>query len=206
MAVLQKFRSAVGGFNRRDVLNYIESAESAYQAKLRRQSEELKAAEEGRLALEQELSRIRDAHGTASAEEARVRASLEEATHTLSRVRGELSQAETKLAVARTELKRLQSQVAELEPMAKNYEELKERVAVVELDAHRKAQATLDEAGEQARAIREETCRWLEDVLGEYSRLRSSVDEQIRAVNRAAESMTDSDGAVARLRELSGTR
>jgi hypothetical protein len=40
--------------------------------------------------------------------------------------------------------------------MARNYQELKDRVATVELDAHRKAQATVDEARAEAARIREE--------------------------------------------------
>lgn len=202
MGVLQKFRSSISGFNRRDVMNYIETTDRAHQKQVAELKKELERAESARREMENELEGIRSEHGVTAAEEAKVRASLEESTLTLARVRGELSQAETKLAVARGELTRLQEQVAQLEPMAKSYEELKERVAVVELDAHRKAQATVDEANAQAAALREETRRWLEGVLGEYEKMRRAVDEQMAAVSSLSASIRESGEAASRLREL----
>lgn len=201
MGVLQKFRSSIGGFNRRDVLNYIESSDRAHRKQLEELQKKLKESEGARQALESELAGIRSEHGATAAEEAKVRASLEESTRTLSRVRGELSQAETKLAVAKNELSRLQTQVEELAPMAKNYEELKERVAVVELDAHRKAQATVDEAAAQAAEIRQKTRRWLDGVLGEYEKMHRAVGEQMAAISAMSDSIRESNEAANRLRE-----
>ena len=202
MGVLQKFRSSIGGFNRRDVMNYIETTDRAHHQQMADLRRELERTEHARRELEASLEDIRSEHGATTAEEAKVRASLEESTRTLTRVRGELSQAESKLAVAKSELSRLQEQVAQLEPMAKNYEELKERVAVVELDAHRKAQATVDEANAQAAALREETRRWLEGVLGEYEKMRRAVDEQMAAVSAMSQSIRESGEAALRLKEL----
>ena len=197
MAVLQKFRTTLGGFNRRDVLNYIEAADRASRNKIADLEQKLEKAESARKALEHQLETSQSEMGAATAEEAKVRASLEESTETLARVRGELSQAETKLAVAKSELARLESQVELLEPQARNYEELKERVAVVELDAHRKAQATVEEARAQADAIRSETRQWLQDILGQYDRVRRAVDEQMQAAGRM---MEESGDAAERLR------
>lgn len=198
MAVLQKFRTTLGGFNRRDVLSYIEAADRASRNKIAELEKKLEETERARAALESQLETSQSEKGAATAEEAKVRASLEESTETLSRVRGELSQAETKLAVARSELARLQSQVEQLEPMARNYEELKERVAVVELDAHRKAQATVEEAQAQAAAIRGETRQWLQGILGQYDRMRQAADEQVKAAGRMLEEGGD---AAERLRQ-----
>ena len=202
MGVLQKFRSSISGFNRRDVMNYIETTDRAHQQQMADLRRELERTENARRELEASLEDIRSEHGVTAAEEAKVRASLEESTRTLSRVRGELSQAESKLAVAKGELTRLQEQVAQLAPLARNYEELKERVALVELDAHRKAQATVDEANAQAAALREETRRWLEGVLGEYEKMRRAVDEQMAAVSAMSQSIRESGEAALRLKEL----
>lgn len=198
MAALQKFRTTLGGFNRRDVLNYIEAADRAGREKAAELEGKLEASERARAELESRLEAIQSEKGAAAAEEAKVRASLEESTLTLGRVRGELSQAETKLAVAKSELARLQAQVEQLEPMAKNYEELKERVAVVELDAHRKAQATVEEAQAQANSIRSETRQWLRGILGQYDRMRQAADEQVKAAARMLEEGGD---AAERLRQ-----
>lgn len=201
MGVLQKFRTAVGGFNRRDVLNYIEAEDRAHREQVAGLKKELEAVAAERQVLESKLVGIRYEHGAVAAEEAKVRASLEESTETLARVRGELSQAETKLAVARNELSRLQTEVEQLGPMAKNYEELKERVATVELDAHRKAQATIDEANAQVARLKEETRAWLDRVLGEYDKMRAAVDEQVNAISAMSGAIRESGEAADRLRE-----
>lgn len=91
--------------------------------------------------------------------------------------RGELSQAESKLAVARAELARLQEQVALLEPTAQKYEELKDRVATVELDAHRKAQATVDGGPGPGGSHEGGGQQWISGILGQYDQLRQAVDE-----------------------------
>lgn len=197
MEVLHKFRSALGGFNRRDVLNYIETAEIAHAKQLEEMQKKLDAAEAGRETLEAEMNGLRSEKGSVAAEEARVRASLEESAATLSRVRGELSQAETKLAVAKNELSRLQSQVAQLEPLAKSYEELKDRVATVELDAHKKAQTTIDEANAQAENTRQEVRQWLTGLLGQYERLNQALIEVTDGIREGGE-------AAQRLREWGG--
>lgn len=174
--VIQKFRGALGGFNRRDVARYIEQTAAEHRKRVAGLEEELSRSEARRAELEEELAGLRDEKGNAAAEEARARASLEESTRTLSRLRGELSQTESMLKAARNELTRLEGQVAELEPMAKRYEELKDRVATVELDAHRKAQATVKEAEAQAGAIREEARQWVDQTLERYADLRQGMD------------------------------
>lgn len=202
--VIQKFRGALGGFNRRDVLAYIEQMSAAHRKELAGLQKELARCEGERQVLETTLAGLEDEKGTVAAEEARVRASLEESTATLTRLRGELSQTETQLAAARGELERYQREVAELAPMAKNYEQLKDRVATVELDAHRKAQATVDEARAQAAALREETGRWLEEVMAQYDRVRRTMDELFRgarAMGGLEERMGQADQAAAALKE-----
>ena len=179
--VIQTFRSSLGGFNRRDVLQYLEQLSNAHRKELVELQKELTRCEGERKVLETTLAGLEDEKGSVAAEEARVRASLEESTATLARLRGELSETETQLAAARSELNRYQCEVAELAPMAKNYEELKDRVATVELDAHRKAQATVDEARAQAAQLKAETRQWLEGVVAQYGTVRGAVDELLRA-------------------------
>lgn len=183
--VVQKFRSALGGFNRQDVTLYIEQSAAAYREKVAGLEKRLAQAEQERDSLRRELEEVRDERGGLAAEEARVRSSLEESTRGLTKLRGELTQTETKLGVARAELERMQAKVAELAPMAEQYEQLKDRVATVELDAHRKAQVTLDEAQSQADQLREGTQKWVEQVLAEYDGLRQDLEglfEKARAV------------------------
>ncbi len=198
--VIQRFRTALGGFNRRDVQQYIEQSGAAH----RKETAELKARLEEALRrqreLEAALSETEGARGAAAAEEAKVREHLETSTQTLARLRGEQTETESKLAAARRELERLQDQVARLAPVAEKYEQLKDRVATVELDAHRKAQSIVDEANGQAEALKNDTRRWLGDVLAQYGAVRQGVDVLLDQ----AKALTAIEGQTAALEEEAG--
>ena len=205
-AVIQKFRSALGGFNRQDVQQYIEQTAAVHRQDLEALQQRLDQAED-RAAQLAALSGAENAKSGAAAEEAKARACLEESTRTLARLRGELSQTESKLAVAKQELSRLQTQVGKLEPMADSYVQLKDRVATVELDAHRKAQDTVSQAQAEAERIRTETRSWLEGVLAQYGTLRQGMDgllEQVKLLSRGSERLGALDDAARALRERGG--
>ena len=205
--VTQRFRGALAGFNRRDVTRYIEQSAAAHSRQVAGLEERLDQAERERDNALRELDGLRSERGDLAAEEARVRSSLEESTRTLAKLRGELTQTETKLGVARAELERLQAKVAQLAPMAERYEQLKDRVATVELDAHRKAQATLDEAQGQADALRAEARQWLGQTLEEYDGLRGAMDDLFRkasAVSQWEETVRQADELARALREKTG--
>ena len=205
--VTQRFRGALAGFNRRDVTRYIEQSAAAHSRQVAGLEERLDQAERERDNALRELDGLRSERGDLAAEEARVRSSLEESTRTLAKLRGELTQTETKLGVARAELERLQAKVAQLAPMAERYEQLKDRVATVELDAHRKAQATLDEAQGQADALRAEARQWLGQTLEEYDGLRGAMDDLFRkasAVSQWEETVRQADELARALRERTG--
>lgn len=207
--VIQKFRSSLGGFNRRDVLQYIEQLSAAHRREVNGLQKELTRCEGERQVLETTLAGLEDEKGTVAAEEARVRASLEQSTADLTRLRGELSETEAQLAAARGELERCRREVDQLAPMAKNYEELKDRVATVELDAHRKAQATVDEARAQAEQLRQETRQWLEGVMAQYGSVRQAMDELFRgarAVSGLEEQAKRADEGAAALKDRGGLR
>lgn len=206
-AIVQKFRSALAGFNRQDVQRYIEQAAAAHRQEVARLQARLEESEGRAAELEAALSGAESAKSGAAAEEAKARACLEESTRTLARLRGELSQTESKLAVAKQELSRLQAQVGFLEPMAESYAQLKDRVATVELDAHRKAQDTVSEAQAEADRVRAETQAWLEGVLAQYGQLRQGMDgllEQVQRLSRGSEYLGALDEAARQLREQGG--
>lgn len=205
--VIQQFRTALCGFNRKDVQLYIEQTADAHRQELAQLQEQLDQAEERSSTLEAALSGAEIEKSGAAAEEAKVRASLETSTRTLSKLRGELSQTESKLIVAKKELERLQAQVGTLEPMATSYAQLKDRVATVELDAHRKAQDTVSQAQAEAERIRTETRSWLEGVLAQYGTLRQGMDgllEQVKLLSRGSERLGALDDAARALRERGG--
>lgn len=176
--VIHRFRGAVfGGFNRRDVLEYIESTDRENSRKIQALTEELEQTRQEKTALATELDGLRSHSGDLADQEAKVRASLEESSRSLTTVRGELQTTRTQLAVAKKELADLQEKVAQLEPMARRYEALKDRVATVELDAHQKAQATVDKAQAEVDELRADTARWMGEIRTSYDRLRAQVKD-----------------------------
>ena len=206
--VIRKFRTALFGFNRKDVQQYMEQTAGAYRQELARVQEQLDRAEERSGELEAALSGAESEKSGAAAEEARVRATLEESTHALSKLRGELSQTESMLTVARRELERLKEQMGAMKPMADNYAQLKERVATVELDAHRKAQATVDEAQTEAERVRADTRAWLDGVLAQYGKLRREMDAlltQAQVLGQTAAQVEAMDETARGLRDLAGS-
>lgn len=205
MAVIQQFRTAVRGFNRQDVQDYIEQLAAVHRqetAELRKQ-------------LEKSDRRIQELEETASnidamaAELAQTRTALESADQMVSRLRGELSQADAKLSVAKKEMERLQTQIAALEPLAAGYQEIRDRAANVELDAHQKAQAAVNEAKTEVERIRGDTRRWLSQVMEEYSTLRYGLDgvlEQIQILAKEPEKVAELDKTAKKLRLQGGLK
>ena len=201
---IRKFRGALGGFNRRDVVQYIGQLTAQHRREVARLEKELADTEQERAALASALAGSEDEKGSAAAGEARVRASLEESTRSLTQLRGELEETETRLAEARAELARVEGELNRAAPAAENYEQLKDRVATVELDAHRKAQATVEEARAEAEQIREETRRWAARAMDDYAAARRGVDEILSSARRLEGLeliLRQTDEAAARLKE-----
>lgn len=202
--VIEKFRTSLAGFNRGDVLHYMDKLVAQHRSQMAELEEQLKQSKAREKKLEEEMEGLRQAHGNVSAEESKVRASLEESTRTLARLRGELSQTETKLAAARLELNRLHGQVNEMEPMAQKYDRLKDYVATVELDAHHKARETIDDAKAKAEKIQTDTRQWLEQVLAGYGTLRSEMDrlfQHMRELGEMGVQFDQADEAAQKLQE-----
>lgn len=180
--VIHKFRGAVmGGFNRKDVLQFVEQSAKEHQEQLDELNARLQAAEAEKQSLSVDLCGLQCQSDSLVDQEAKVRASLEESSATLAQVRGELQEAQDKLAAAKQELTDLQNKLALLEPMAKDYEALKDRIATVELDAHRTAQATIDAAQVQAEAIKQEASRWVKELQQKYEDMRKFARACVKA-------------------------
>lgn len=215
-AVIQHFRGALNGFNRQDVQDYIEKLASAHRQELEALQKRLDQEEGRSTQMAEELAALR---GTGE-EAAKVREDLESASRMVTRLKGELSQSESKLSVAKKELERLQAQVAALSPLAAGYQEIRNRAASVELEAHQRAQEaeaearcraqeTVRTAQAEADRIRSETRSWLSKVLEQYGQLRGDLDglmEQARAVSGGAARLELLDESARRLREQEGLK
>ena len=205
MAVIQQFRTAVRGFNRQDVQDYIEQMAAVHRQEAADLRKQLEKSDRGI----QELEETASAMDAMSEELAQTRAALESANQMVSRLRGEMSQADAKLSVAKKEKERLQTQIAALEPLAAGYQEIRDRAANVELDAHQKAQAAVNEAKAEVERIRGETRRWLSQVMEEYSTLRYGLDgvlEQIQTLAKEPEKVAELDKTAKKLRLQGGLK
>lgn len=178
------FRSAaLGGFNRQDVLAYLEkSAKQAAETQQELQ-QRIDVLEETRARQEAELSELRERAGRLERESEELRAQLQRAGEDLSASRAACAGKTSALEAAGRELKQLRAEATRLEPDAEAYAALKDRLAGMELEAHRRAQSIQEEAEEQAEALRARMGEWLRRVEREYAALRARMES---AVSQAA--------------------
>ncbi len=205
MAVIQQFRTAMRGFNRQDVQDYIEQMAAVHRQELAELQKKLDRSEDRIAELEEAVGGI----NAVADESSKTRAALDASNQMVSRLRGEMSQAEAKLTVAKKEMERLQAQIAELEPMATSYQEIKDHAASVELEAHQKAQLAVSDAKAEAEHIRAETRKWLRRVMEEYGELRGGLVEvtrQLQALAGMPDKVEELDETANQLREQGGLK
>lgn len=205
------FRSAaIGGFNRQDVLDFLE--EQAKQAarinqemqgrleESQRQSEELR---QERDELERQLEKAKLDLEAGGRTWARLNTKLEQTNKELSDSRLQAEQAVRELKQVRQERDRLRQELAAMRPNAQAYLELKERTASVELEAHRRAQAIQEKAERDTSELRGRLELWLRQVFQEYDALRSDVEA---TVAHAASQLGRAGDELDQLLELLGSQ
>jgi len=165
MSMKQHFRSALfGGFNRRDVLTYIETTSRAHVQE--------------RTGLQEELEQVRKAAEAAEARATTAEAAVAELTPRAARTGDllrELQNYTRELEAAKVEIRRLREQGAALTQKAGAYDKLKDQMATIELEAHQRAKQIIEEAERKAAATQGETERWVERVKSSYERLRADM-------------------------------
>ena len=156
------FRNAVfNGFNREDVMSYITKISAEHK--------------ETSEALEKERDRLFDA----DAANERLQEERNRLAEELEQVRQQLSEeqeARQALEKAAAERDQLQGRVRDLECQAEEYRRMKEQVAQIELDAHKRAEDILAQAEREAAEIRAQLREKIETVAGEYTSLLSDFD------------------------------
>ena len=194
------FRSAAfGGFNRQDVLTYLETTaqEAARQQEELRQK--LDAAQEAMARQDRDLAERQQKLTHLEQENEGLKAQLEQANVALSSCRTECSQQSGELERNRREIEGLKAQIEALKPDAEAYAAVKERTAGVELEAHRRAQAVQEQAEEHARQLRSQMDLWLQRVEREYETLRSQVEA---TVSHAADQLTRAEKSLENVNAL----
>ena len=174
------FRTAAfGGFQRQDVLTYLEQTAKEQQEKQQQLQQQLSQAQETGERQSKQLSEQGERLNALAGENQQLRAQLEELRQSLSASQAQAERAGEELARVRGELEAARNRVAALEPDAAAYAAVKERTAGVELEAHRRAQGVLDQANSQARHLRQQMEQWMTRVGREYDALRTEVEATI---------------------------
>lgn len=151
-----RFRNAAfGGFNRQDVMDYLEHSMIEHNQALEQVNAQLTETRNEAAQLRQQMVQVQE----------EARRAKEDAERTIAEQLNEL----------RTQNEHLRSQAEEARAGAAAYAAIKERTASIELEAHRRAQSIVDEAQVQAEQVRRELGLWLERVERDYYDLRAQV-------------------------------
>lgn len=172
-----QFRNAAfGGFNKQDVLDYLELIAREHREQLQQLQDELAQTQ-------QRCSDLLENESQCSAQVKKLGQETQHLQQAQAKIQVELEQAQRDNAALHTQLSekdavcsQLEKQVAQLRPDAEAYAAVKERSAGVELDAHRRAQGILDQAHAEAQQVQAQVQQWLSRVEREYSSLRTQVD------------------------------
>ena len=192
------FRSAaLGGFNRQDVLDYLEKTSAVNAQRQQERQQNLEAAVEERRQLAAKTAEQEEQLSILHWERDSLSQQLEQVQQALAASQDREEAQERELAALRQERDGLKDRVAALEPEAAAYEAVKERTAGVELEAHCRAQNILDKANGQAKDLRRSMEQWMGRVEREYDALRSEVEstvshaaDQLEKANKCLDRMT----------------
>jgi len=175
-----QFRTAAfGGFQKQDVLDYLDHIAQEQTEKLNGLQRRLEEAEQARDAAAKGQA---DLEGRAK----QLEAELSQVSSQLTQEKARLAAAEQKSAALSAQVEELAAQVRRLMPGAQAYDALKERAAGIELAAHGRAQEIEEEARVRARKTGEEAAAWLGRLMASYETLRAGLND---AVARAGQEM-----------------
>lgn len=183
-----------GGFRRQDVLNCLEAMNQEHQQALEALRGQLAEEEQAR----RELERTVAEQGAQSTENQRLSKELEQGETALKAAREELDRKSSRLAQLEQSCADLKAEAERLRPSASAYEEIKNRTAGIELDAHRRAQTIVREAESRAAKLRAEMEQWMVRVEQGYDLLRTDMDATVsHASNELARVQNSLDGMTA---------
>ena len=208
-----RFRTvAFGGFHKQDVLNYITSASKDYQDQSVDLKKKVESLQSERDALAEKNAAAEEVRKKNAADLERLSETLAERTDALTRAERELSALKESYEQAAARLAELEEKLPRLEADAQAYAALKDHTATIELEAHRKAQETIDQAQTQAVKIRSELEGWLRRVQSTYQHLRTDMtaavnqlsgelERGVKALNEIPETFRQHDETLSDLME-----
>lgn len=170
-----QFRTvAFGGFQKQDVLNYLEKSAKNYADKVADLQKKLKETEDTYAGMEGQVAAAQERIARLEAEKAQLAEDLASREESLAMSIKRCDGLEEQLKAARGEL----DSVA---PAAEAYRELKERAAGIELAAHARAQAVEEEGLQKVARAERELLGWIDQTMGTYATLRSELNALLSA-------------------------
>ncbi len=145
--------SFFGGFNRQDVMNYIEKASRESDELLRANQEQLHAMEEELNRMRGDLEQLQAALDDASAARDAAQSELKEVSGVNAGLKEALERAQAQNRRDAEELQSLRATAAALQPEVDEYHQLKNNIAEVELDARHRADAIRSKAKTEAETL-----------------------------------------------------
>lgn len=195
-----RFRTSPFGFNRQDVINYIEAIHRDHAAQLQSMKKELEREKGQRSQMEEQGSLASTEAAAATRDAQRSKEDLLTAQKALEEAQRQREDLRLRLQAAQEDLAALQEAADRMAPAARAYETLKDKTAEIELDAHNRAQHIIQEGEAQAEETREKVNQWLKQVESSYARLRSDVSATFtHTVNELERTARSLDGVTAEL-------
>lgn len=170
-----RFRTAAFGFNRQDVMQYIEAVHRDYAVRLKGMKKDLERERDQRSSLEEQGSLANTEAQAAEKAARRSQEELEAAQKALAEMREERDKLKLQLQAAQQDMAALQEAADRMAPAAKAYETLKDKAAGIELDAHKRAQIIIKTGEAEAAQTRRKVAQWLRQAQSSYARLCGDV-------------------------------
>jgi phage shock protein A len=164
-----RFRGAVfGGFNRQDVLEYIELSSKDYMRQLEERQQTLNTLEQANQSLTSESAQMRQR----LIELEKTVKDAEAQKETISKLEQERDALSAQLDQANARLDESIARLSRIEPEYAQFEAIKTRLADIELDAHSHAAAIEQDAYDRTMKVGEQLSRTVLSVKEEYESLK----------------------------------
>ena len=174
------FRSAaLGGFNRQDVLTYLEKISREAAEQQQQVLQQLEEIRDENARQRDQLTEQQEQLGALENENQELRVSLEKVQAELRSSQNQNMQLAARAAGAEQELTRVRAEADGLRPDAEAYRTVKDRTAGVELEAHRRAETIQAQAKEQAQELHRQVEQWMAQVTREYESLRTQIESTV---------------------------
>ena len=190
------FRTAAFGFNRQDVMQYIEAVHRDYAAKIKGIKDDLAHERDQRSTLEEQGSLASSEAQAAEKTAQRLTAELDEVRQALQQAQQERDSLRLQLQATKQDMAALQEAADRMAPAARAYETLKDKAAGIELDAHKRAQIIIKAGEEEAAQTRRKVAQWLRQAQSSYARLCGDVSATLSHATAEMERTSRSLNAV----------